>query len=72
MIKPSSQPPARSAVVSIIIPTYNEAAGITPLLAHLRRAGAGPETAEILVADGGSTDATVARARRAGVGRRSA
>ena len=42
--------------LSIIIPTYNEAAVIRDLLRHLQR-HASPGT-EIIVADGGSTDAT--------------
>jgi rSAM/selenodomain-associated transferase 2 len=55
------------ALVSIIIPTYNEAVGIEALLHHLRQAGAGANAAaEIIVADGGSTDHTAALARRAG------
>ncbi|GAB3572369.1 TIGR04283 family arsenosugar biosynthesis glycosyltransferase [Hymenobacter daeguensis] len=55
------------ALVSIIIPTYNEAAGIGALLHHLAGAGAAADAAvEIIVADGRSTDATAARARQAG------
>ncbi|RAK68251.1 TIGR04283 family arsenosugar biosynthesis glycosyltransferase [Hymenobacter edaphi] len=53
--------------VSIIIPTYNEAAAIGPLVRYLR-AAAGPaeQGLEILVADGQSADATAAEAARAG------
>ena len=59
--------PETPALVSIIIPTYNEAAGIVALLRHLQMAGAGIDAAvEIIVADGNSTDATVALARQAG------
>ncbi len=55
------------ALVSIIIPTYNEAEGIEALLRHLHRAGTATDAAvEIIVADGHSTDATVDRARRGG------
>ena len=55
------------ALVSVIIPTYNEAAGIETLLHHLRQAGTATDAAvEILVADGASTDATAALARQAG------
>lgn len=52
-------------VVSIIIPAYNEAAGIGALVRYLR-AAPGAEAAEIIVADGLSTDATAAEAAEAG------
>lgn len=53
------------ALVSIIIPTYNEAAGIAELVAYLQReAHAGP--VEILVADAQSPDGTAAVAAQAG------
>jgi rSAM/selenodomain-associated transferase 2 len=59
-------PPA-PALVSIIIPTYNEGESIETLLHHLRQAGAGIDSAvEIIVADGQSTDATAALAQLAG------
>lgn len=51
--------------LSIIIPTYNEARHIQPLVAYLFREG-GSTLAEIIVADGGSTDDTVAIATQAG------
>lgn len=51
--------------ISIIIPTYNEAETIAGTLAHLRTA-AGSYLAEIIVSDGGSTDATLAQAQHAG------
>ena len=54
------------ATVSIVIPTYNEAAGIGELLAYLRQTTADEPDLEIIVADGGSTDDTRALARRAG------
>lgn len=41
--------------VSIIVPVFNEAPLIRPFLAHLRERAAG---AEVIVADGGSTDGT--------------
>lgn len=60
-------PAPAAALVSIIIPTYNEAAGIAALLHHLRRAGTATDAAvEIIVADRPGTDATAALARRAG------
>ena len=54
------------ATVSIVIPAYNEAAGIGALLAYLRQTTADEPDLEIIVADGGSTDDTRALARRAG------
>jgi len=51
--------------LSIIIPVYNEAAHIVPLLLYLRRFG-GTHLAEILVCDGGSTDNTGSLAEAAG------
>ena len=61
-------PPApAAALVSIIIPTYNEAAGIGALMHHLRQAGTATDAAvEIIVADSPGTDATAALARQAG------
>ncbi len=55
-----------SPVISVVIPTLNEARHLPHLLADLRAGGA---AAEIIVADGGSTDETreVARAMGAGV-----
>ncbi|SFU90243.1 transferase 2, rSAM/selenodomain-associated [Pontibacter akesuensis] len=47
---------AENVKLSIIIPTLNEAAAIGKLLAYLRQ-HTSPET-ELIVADGGSTDAT--------------
>ena len=52
--------------VSIVIPTFNEAAGIGALLGYLWREAAGAGPLEIIVADGGSTDATPALAEHAG------
>lgn len=67
---PSPLPASLGApeLVSIIIPTYNEAATLPALLHHLRRAGATAQAhVEIIVADGQSTDATATLAQRAGV-----
>jgi uncharacterized protein len=47
-------------IISIIVPTLNEAGLIQPFLVHLRDRAAG---AEIIVADGGSCDRTVELAR---------
>jgi hypothetical protein len=50
-------------MISIIIPTLNEAERLPGLLTDLRAGGA---VAEIIVADGGSTDSTAAIAREMG------
>lgn len=49
--------------LSIIIPTLNEAATIELLIDHLRGSAAMPESLEIIVVDGGSTDKTIAFAK---------
>lgn len=51
-----------SAFLSLIIPTLNESAGIAETLRHVR---ALTPDAEVIVADGGSTDETVRLAREA-------
>lgn len=62
-------PPA----ISILLPTYNEAENIGPLITRLREAlrplhdsDGNPLTYEIIVVDAGSTDETLIRARGAG------
>lgn len=50
--------------VSIIVPALNESKGISDAIAYLRSLD--PGAAEIIVADGGSTDATARLARKAG------
>ncbi len=52
----------RSESLAVILPTLNEAAYLAETLAHVMRG----QPQEIVVADGGSTDDTVAVARRAG------
>ncbi|KAA9332303.1 glycosyltransferase [Hymenobacter busanensis] len=52
--------------VSIIIPTYQEAGCIGPLIHYLRQAGADTSDVEIIVADGQSTDGTATVAADAG------
>lgn len=51
--------------ISIIIPTFNEADNIGPLVHDLRRCSC-RSLVDLLVVDGGSTDDTVERARQAG------
>lgn len=51
-------------MISVVIPCLNEAAALPALLCALARED---EAHEIIVADGGSSDATVALARAAGV-----
>lgn len=51
--------------LSIVIPTYNEAAVIGRLVRYLRRYSP-PKEVEVLVVDGNSTDATLDQAKRAG------
>ena len=49
--------------ISVVIPTRNEAEALPETIARVRRL---PEITEIIVADGGSTDATVALAEQLG------
>ncbi len=49
--------------LSIIIPTYNEAENIAATLMHLKK---GAPQAQLIVSDGGSTDATLQLAQAAG------
>lgn len=51
--------------ISIIIPTYNEAASIGKLVNYLRKYGR-EQVREIIISDGGSTDETVRIAEQAG------
>ncbi|MCA8833136.1 TIGR04283 family arsenosugar biosynthesis glycosyltransferase [Hymenobacter pini] len=60
------QLPTPSLMISIIIPTYNEAEAITALLGYLRQATDPDDALEVLVVDGGSADDTAALARQAG------
>ena len=53
--------------ISIIIPVLNEASHIGPLLQYLKKNSKAASIKEILVVDGGSTDATVAIAIEHGV-----
>ncbi len=52
-------------LLSVIIPTYNEAANIGRLVADLRRYSP-PGAVEVLVVDAGSSDGTAAVAQQAG------
>ena len=51
---------AGEGTIAVVIPTFNEAASIAGVIAGL------PRETRVIIADGGSTDATVARAREAG------
>ncbi|MGI4736941.1 MAG: TIGR04283 family arsenosugar biosynthesis glycosyltransferase [Janthinobacterium lividum] len=62
----TEDPPSTELTISIIIPTFNEAEAIPHLLDYLHQATGGVPAPEILVVDGGSTDATVPLARQAG------
>ncbi|MFC7524233.1 TIGR04283 family arsenosugar biosynthesis glycosyltransferase [Parapedobacter sp. GCM10030251] len=55
----------QSTIVSVIIPTFNEADRIVRTISCLHAAG-GQHAMEIIVADGGSTDGTAALAAAAG------
>lgn len=52
-------------MISIIIPTYNEAENISRLVNYLKK-GSNQSNTEIIVSDGGSIDNTLALARAAG------
>ena len=52
-------------MITVIIPTYNEAANIARLLDFITEYGQGQVT-EIIVTDGGSTDDTISIAEKAG------
>ena len=52
--------------ISIIIPTYNEAAGIAKLITYLQKHG-GDTVKEIIISDAESTDETIAIAGQSGV-----
>jgi rSAM/selenodomain-associated transferase 2 len=52
--------------ISVVVPTYNEGAAIARLIRYLRENSSPPLLREVVVADGMSTDNTVALARRWG------
>ena len=60
-------PPVANPPVSIVIPAYNEAGAIGPVIGQLARCAAGADLeGEILVVVDGATDATAAEAAAAG------
>lgn len=56
----------REHILSIVIPTLNEAGHIAATITALRARADKPERLQLIVADGGSTDGTVAAARSQG------
>ena len=60
----SRQMPTAAVAVSVVVPVLNDAAALQNLLAHLQLPGDG--RAEVIVADGGSTDGSSAVASAAG------
>lgn len=65
----ATERPARGLAertVTVVVPARNEAAGIADLVAEVRTQNAPGWTAEVVVVDDGSSDATAARARAAG------
>jgi glycosyltransferase involved in cell wall biosynthesis len=59
---PANATAPRPRVVTVVIPTFNEAESIAPVVAELPRA----VVDRVIVADGGSTDGTPDAARQAG------
>lgn len=55
--------PGLEPTVSVVIATHNDEASLPETVRHVR---AVPEVGEVIVADGGSTDGTVVRARQLG------
>src|SRR3954463_15423287 len=53
-------------MISILIPAYNEEAGIANTIRAIRKGGNAADITEIIVADGGSKDNTVNAAKAAG------
>ena len=63
---PAAAPFAGAGAVTVVIPTLNEAETIAAVIATVRVPLPRPLVREVIVADGGSTDATAARATAAG------
>ncbi|MEA2779607.1 MAG: dolichol-phosphate mannosyltransferase, partial [Rhodospirillaceae bacterium] len=55
--------------LSIVVPVYNEAENVLPLLAEIDRALAGLPWVEVIFVDDGSSDETPARLQAAMAGR---
>ena len=64
--EPSMRPTEKSVYVSVVIPTLNAASKLEACLSSVRKQDLAEPLYEIVVADGGSTDATVDIARRFG------
>ena len=54
-------------MITVIIPTYNEAAHIVSTIQKIRQYDEAKKIGEIIIADGGSTDSTMAAAESEGV-----
>ena len=61
---PPPCPAAAEGIFSVVIPAYNEGACIGACLEELLRAAAAPRSIEVVVADGGCSDDTMAIVRR--------
>ena len=64
-IGPNAQRKGIRMKISIVIPTFNEAENISSLIGYLLKHG-GNSLAEVIISDGGSTDDTVAIAKKTG------
>lgn len=64
-VRPALSPPEPLPFVSVVVPCFNEAEGILDKVDNLRALDYPRDRLEVVFADGGSTDGTVARLREA-------